>query len=84
MMFKEIQAYIKSPVSNTEYEILTRVVKYLDLDFCSIDYAYTPAGEIEVWEVNPHPGVGGTDEPIHSRFTQLLVDYSTEIMKHVS
>lgn len=84
MMHQEDQTYTESPVSNAEFEFFTRMVQVLDLDFCGIDYAYLPSGEIIVWEVNPHPGLEGTEEPIRSRFTQLLVDYYTDIMKQVS
>lgn len=83
MMQQEDQAYIESPVSSEEHIFFTRVVQALDLDFCGIDYAYLPSGEIIVWEVNPHPGLEGTEEPIRTRFTQLLVDYYTDIMKQV-
>ncbi|MBU3677127.1 MAG: hypothetical protein FGM54_08125 [Chitinophagaceae bacterium] len=84
MMFKEDQAYIESAVSRAEYELFTRVVQVLDLDFCGIDYAFTSSGQIVVWEVNPHPSLDGTEEPIRSRFTQLLVDYYTGIMNEVA
>jgi hypothetical protein len=80
MMYKEDQAYIESAVSTIEHDFFTRIVQVLDLDFCGIDYAYTPAGDIVVWEVNPHPSLAGTEEPIRSRFTQLLADYYTGIM----
>ncbi len=79
-MFAENAVYINSPVSELEQRVFTDIIKLLDFDFGGIDYAYMPNGEIVIWEVNPHRSLGGTEEPIKSRITNLLSSYYSDIL----
>ena len=79
-MFAEDAVYINSPVTEVEQRVFTDIIKLLNFDFGGIDYAYMPNGEIVIWEVNPHPSLGGTEEPIKSRVTNLLSSYYSNIL----
>lgn len=80
IMRQEDEQFIESPLSDIEFQLFTSVVKTLNLDFCGIDYAYLPSGDIVIWEVNPHPSLDGTEEPIRTRVTELLSNYYLSII----
>lgn len=67
-------AYLSTELSSNEVELFTRVSQALSLDFCAIDFAYLPSGEMVIWEANPHPALSD-NEPSRTRFTEFLSSF---------
>jgi hypothetical protein len=71
--------YISTPLSNNEEALFKQIAQTLSLDFCAIDFAYKPNGEIVIWEANPHPALSNK-EPSKTRITQFLSEYYQGIL----
>lgn len=72
--YQEQAQYIASPLCSVERALFMRVAQTLALDFCAIDYAYQPNGDIIIWEANPHPALSN-NEPSRTRITHFLSNY---------
>lgn len=66
--------YLATELSVDDVIFFTRICNILNLDFCAIDYAYLPSGDIVIWEANPHPALSDK-EPSRTRITHFLSQY---------